>query len=622
MPPALRRLISSPAVTAHYQLSAGTQRLLFAFVVVAIALAAGGTPPAHATYDLPNNDADCPGNCRQIPWQAGSDQWNAGSLPVYPSVTCTGLTEGNAATDNGSAIQTCLNNVAANRAALIPPGIYYINRTITVPSNKVLRGSGSANCSQGTWLSSTFPGDTGAGAACTTLKFGANAGIRIGTGATRGGKQNILSGYSKGSTTLTLANASGLTVNDWISVFETGDATIPTTAIGDNGECSWCGENNGSNLIQQFAQVTAIAGSSISLSRPLYYTYSPVGNPGVKPITFSTRRSGIEDIKLNGHVADHGAFIEFEGALFSWAKSVETYNAGSASKANHVNVSWSHGIEIRDSYFHFGRKSSSDKNYGIAFFFWNSDHKVENNILRHHRHSLSFEGGGAGCAILYNYIDDNYTDDLSYLGSARINHGAHPMFNLYEGNSISHLTADDIWGSSSHIVLFRNWLRGGQTGEGVPAAPDWGFYALDVWTLNHYYSAVGNVLGNSTWTSGDRLRVTQSSHCSSSRIAYAYGCGDIFSAKPSSTSINHGNYDFVSDGVAYWEGGADHTLALSMYYAAKPAFFGDCGWPVFGPDVVGLTGTLPAAERYGRRSTCGSVSPPSPPPAPSTLRVN
>ena len=46
------------------------------------------------------------------------------------------------------------------------------------------------------------------------------------------------------------------------------------------------------------------------------------------------------------------------------------------------------------------------------------------------------EGGGSGIAILYNYIDDNYTDDTTYLGSARANHGAHPYMNLYEGTSI------------------------------------------------------------------------------------------------------------------------------------------------------------------------------------------
>ena len=51
-------------------------------------------------YDLPNDDADCPDNCRQIPWKAGSDIWNNGVLPTYPPVVCTGLTEGDGTTGN------------------------------------------------------------------------------------------------------------------------------------------------------------------------------------------------------------------------------------------------------------------------------------------------------------------------------------------------------------------------------------------------------------------------------------------------------------------------------------------------------------------------------------------
>src|SRR3989344_7763009 len=62
---------------------------------------------AEGDYQLP---AD-----RAIPWSAGSDQWNGGTLPNYTSVTCTGLTEGNGTTNNGTAIQTCLNSLGSNQ---------------------------------------------------------------------------------------------------------------------------------------------------------------------------------------------------------------------------------------------------------------------------------------------------------------------------------------------------------------------------------------------------------------------------------------------------------------------------------------------------------------------------
>jgi len=122
------------------------------FIFVLVALIIGSSLHglmAQSTYDLPNDDTNCPGQCRQVPWKAGSDLWNSGKLPTYTGVTCTGLTEGNGTTDNTSAIQSCLNSLGSQQAAVIPPGMYYVNGTITIPSNKVLRGAGSENCSQG-----------------------------------------------------------------------------------------------------------------------------------------------------------------------------------------------------------------------------------------------------------------------------------------------------------------------------------------------------------------------------------------------------------------------------------------------------------------------------------------
>ena len=59
---------------------------------LSLVIIAGAT--VSAIYDIPNNDGDCPANCRQIPWKAGSDLWNGGTLPTYTGVACTGLTEG------------------------------------------------------------------------------------------------------------------------------------------------------------------------------------------------------------------------------------------------------------------------------------------------------------------------------------------------------------------------------------------------------------------------------------------------------------------------------------------------------------------------------------------------
>jgi hypothetical protein len=278
----------------------------------------------------------------------------------------------------------------------------------------------------------------------------------------------------------------------------------------------------------------------------------------------------------------------------------------------------SYGNEIRDSYFHYGQGNGGDRNYGIGFLGPNSDHKVENNIYRENRHGFSMEGGGSGIVVLYNYIDDNYTDDSKYLGASYSNHGAHPYMNLFEGNIISHFAADNYWGSSSHTVLFRNWLWGDETGKFSSFksyAPSWGFAALEIGFDQLYYSAVGNVLGSANLHANWANATVLSANCNwrstrHSPMVYALGCdsssqsGTYQSAVRTST-ILHGNYDYKTQGVAFWDGGANHTLKNSMYYSSRPAFFGNCAWPAFGPDLRFITNTLPAKARFDGEQRCG-----------------
>jgi len=586
---------------------------------------------AQAVYDLPNDDGDCPANCRQIPWSAGSDQWNSGTLPVYTSVACGGLTEGvQTAVDNGAIIQACLDALSIQQAALIGPGIYHVTSRITPPDETVLRGSGSDNCSQGSWLSTTFNGDTGVGATCTTLKLGSSsAGIELGiTNPAQGSELSITSGFSKGSTVLTMASTAGLIVGDWVSVYADTDVRI---VLGKNGSfqdpvfgCSYCGNNSGSDLIQQYAEITNISGSDITISRPIYWDYPSDENPAVREVTWQHEKTGVEDLKIfQPDTVDIGdAFIDIRGCLFCWAKSVETYNAGafSSPQGGHIDLRWSHGAEVRDSYVHFGQGHNSGRTYGIYGFFWNSDHKIENNIVRTNRHSFVLEGGGSGIVYLYNYHDDDFEDeDKNYLGSARTNHAPHPMWSLWEGNQMSHLEADDVFGSSSHMVYFRNWFRAEETdGPERESVATFGYGAIDIRGPNHYYSAVGNILGVDTWTTG-QVRTDQDSECDefgTRKTAYSIGCQDPgdypsgYDSLANTTVILHGNYDYISDAVAYWEGGADHVIKDSMYYSSKPSYFGTCAWPPFqgAVDAGGPTiQTLPAKDRYDETGLCVAV---------------
>lgn len=586
------------------------------------------------TYDLPNNDNGCPGDCRQVPWRAGSDLWNGGALPNYPGKACSGLTEGNGTTDNTAAIQACINSAAPNSAVLIPPGMYYVNGSITLKNFVALRGAGGGPGAQGRWISPTYSGDTGSGSRVTTLKFGTGGGIQSGS-SSLGSPISLTSGYSKGSTTLVAASTSGLAVGNWIVVGERqGDSDIPTSYTGDIGNCTWCGESNNSGYVMtQIVQITSISGSNIGISRPMYYTFKSNLSPRIRKLNISKERTGVEGMKLFGSTNSRkSAHIGLDGCVQCWVKDVETYNTPDVAKAYPVYMQYSYGVEIRDSYFHYGQGNGGDRNYGIGMFGPNSDHKVENNILRENRHSWSQEGGGSGNVFLYNYTDDNYTDDASFVGSPRANHGAHPYMTLFEGNIISKFASDYFWGTSSHMTLFRNWIWGDASGNYsrfTTSNPSWGFVAVEIDRMQHFFSLVGNVLGNpnlhTNWNNATVLPTGCNWGSSRSNpTVYGLGCvsqGGSYDAAVRGTLILHGNYDYKTKGVAHWDGGSAHGIRPSMYYSGKPSFFGGCAWPAIGPDVSGLTNMIPARARFEGLDACNSDSTPTLPEPPTNLQT-
>jgi hypothetical protein len=592
---------------------------------------------AQSPYDLPNDNTGCPGSCRQIPWRAGSDQWNGGTLPNYTQdAACTGIVP-NGVTDNTAAINACIAAAASGHAVYLPAGVYYVAGTINMKSNVALRG---AKAGGPPWLPA-------ADATATTLRLGTSGAIAFskGNSSLRGSSNAIQSGYTKGSTRLVLTSA--VAVGTWLFVSEDNDASVPVTAAG-HYTCTWCGWDDSStgHLLNQFVQVTAVnaggcGATCVDISRPMYYTYKSTLNPVARSFSFAIIKAGLENLRLDGSPGEpSGARIHMYNSLFCWVKGVETYMGGANNGDGHLVVEWSHGAEFRDNYHHYGWGTfGSGSNYGLHFMKVNSDHKVENNIIRVTRHGFAFEGGGAGVAFLYNYIDDIHEDDLSYFGGSLANHGAHPYMDLYEGNIFSHFMADDFFGSSSHNVLFRNHIWGD---ESVPVAsewlnppgaltkPNWGIQPVEVWSLQHYYSLVGNVLGSTPkWLAPNWSTYTVLANgCSANGGGlYNYGCeftnGSNNDPAAYSTSINHGNWDYKTGGVAYWDGGANHSLRNSMYYTSKPSFFGGCAWPPFGPEGNPSIGTLPAKARFEGDTSCGTAATkPTPPSGLTVTTVN
>jgi hypothetical protein len=439
----------------------------------------------------------------------------------------------------------------------------------------------------------------------------------------------ITAGYVQGSTSITVSSATSYNVNDYISIYQDKDP-----AIIDDKNLDWLGEDGGggdAHVMQQYTRVTAKNGNTLTIDPPIYYvTPNPTGQ-SIRRQTFNIVMAGLENIRINGN-GTNIKLIQIEFARNCWVKGVETYNVGQDSSGSpHIWVQFSYGNEFRDGYHHKGVSNDSGRNYGLEFYNWNSRHKIENNIIRDTRHSIIFEGGGSGNVILYNYTDDNWESvqgsgasrDNSFLSEDAVpNHGAHPMMNLWEGNYVSSIWGDYTQGSSSHNTLFRN--RVSCIRSSYALSSPWLWVCVEVETYNRYYNLVGNVIGLPTFTGG--TLVSNSSANSPGPVIYRFGrnsAGGAYGDPTSySTTIKHGNYDYVTDGVAHWDGGADHTLANSLYYLSKPAFFGTCAWPPFGPEGNPTAGTVPAKDRYDGTRLC---APPSSGPttlaAPANLRV-
>ena len=514
------------------------------------------------TYSLPNQDAGCPSNCRQIPWQTGSDIWNGGVLPTYPGVPCTGLA-GDGVTDDGPAIQACINALSPKQCAVVPAGTYFIDTVVRLQSFTCLRGAQPEGAPP--FMPTVQGGETflvlGPGTDWDPAEKNETALLTNQAFSTFGGglyppqhygkfpSTCFISGSpQKGDTTVTIASGNpagcAVSVGTWLEIYGPDDPSLISSS-GTDGFCEWCGNNSGFYLQQQMVQVTGLdaTGTVATLSKPLYYTINRASQTVPDPIntgtmvtepagvqysiiTFATTQAGFENLRIDGSQNDigYGDILLLRGCLECWVKNVETFATGTGGGSSHVEIDFGYGDEIRDSAFHDERNGGGGAGYGVYFIYSNSDTKVENNIFYHNRHWIVYEGGGTGTAVLYNYADDGMTDDCTYFAGGRTSHGGHPFFNLFEGNINQHLAADDFWGSSSHFVMFRNWFRGGEPNYAWPSGniqtwgsgplmspnnqsdctptylfpPEDGFAAVDLYTGQPYYSYVANVLGNNS----------------------------------------------------------------------------------------------------------------------------
>ena len=553
---------------------------------------------------------------RAIDW---SNAGIPGGIPNRTSICATinASTYGNGSSDSTSGIQSALNNCPSGQVVSLSTGTFLVNGQLNIPSNVTLRGQG---------------------ANLTILNAKGTSGnvVNLGTGGPNLGSLpsvSIAGGTAAGSTSITLISTSGLSVGEHLLINELNDPAFVSIA-GSEGSCTWCDSFwSGTRAAGQIVEITSISGTTVGIKPGLFMAY-PL-TPLAVPIGNETKYAGVENLQVFANSTGYAANFAMNACAYCWIEGVE----GNYADGNHVEVKWSYRGEIVNSYFsnaylHGPGQTDSDVNLAST----STGMLVQNNILERLHVSVMLEWGAAGNVIAYNYMFGNFdSNSPNFLINNLDTHGAHPMYNLWEGNIGSKFEPDSIWGSSSNNTFFRNWSHGTTkicnplTGRGAVSCAGsngwWGVQAVEAISIDFLattYNLVGDVIGSSEMASLNKGNVSGNpmgqvnmavavcgpSPCGSgSRSydsdAYAYtigygnasdtGGGTFDSLTPYTTLFLHGEYSNVT-GATTWANGVTQTLPPSFYLSSKPAWFGSVPWPPIGSDVAGGPG--PGGHTY------------------------
>jgi hypothetical protein len=557
-----------------------------------------------------------PGFCVSQAWQSflangrGIDWSAAGAGAIPPrTVHCANLQPSATVVQINAALGSC----AAGQSVYLEPGTYTVAGTIHIPSNVTLRGAGADQ---------TILNATGAGEAV----------IALGSGGVPFRPRVIQPAPSAGAAQIELVSASGVVPGSFLAIAERNDPAYVTSA-GSGGNCNWCDggwSKDGSLARGQIVQVTAVAGNSVSVSPALYSAYSR--DPIAVPFDMAVLAAAVEDLQVRANNTGYGANFLLDMCAGCWLRGVESNYAD----GDHVSIQWGYRDEVRDSYFsnaflHVPGAHDSD----IQLALKTSASLIENNIIERTHESVMLEWGAAGNVIAYNYMMGEFDSDAPNVVIGGVDyHGAHPQFNLLEGNVLTAIYADSVWGSSSDTTAFRNWVVGTNRvysplhGRGAVdcsgSASHYGFQAARAIQLSYTSSRndlIGNVIGSSQMQSlrgysqplnqigtleYPQKRIYEEAvgitfgYGSANDDASGDGCGG---GKPpchapdnSTTDLLYGNFNHAGGGVS-WVPDMPHALPASFYLPGKPSWWGGLPFPATGPDVTGGAG--PGGHSYG-----------------------
>ncbi|MBI3830480.1 MAG: hypothetical protein HY291_13250 [Planctomycetes bacterium] len=511
---------------------------------------------------------------RRIEWKPGIP----GGIPKYPPFASVKDppygAKGDGKADDTAAIQKAIDACPPGKAVLIPAGTYRLTGVLKLMKGIALRGEGPEK---------------------SKLLNEADKDHLIGMcDWDQDATAKILSGYTRGSTQITVDNAAKLKVGELLLIDQLNDPEL-VNINGEEGLCNYAGREDGKRAMGQLVQIAAKNGTTLTLSRPLYYTFKEEFKPEA---TRSTDKAivgaGVEDLylEMTRKRTDESSTIKVWQGVHCWVKNVESSRGW---MFGHVTFRRSLGCEVRDSFFHHGLGYQAGQAYGVIVGGQSTDILVENCLFYSLKAGMMLGTCGPGNVFAYNFGTGMVGSDYpkTQWAYAEVStHAPHPYMNLFEGNYFSTACFDFIHGSSSHNTVFRNYAdmdNRGPDGRAMGANEN----AMRIDKGNYYENFVGNVFGHegikAVLEAGAKPNFDQ-------RYVWCLGYPD--DPKVAQTILRHGNFDFVSKQIQWDPNITVRKLPNSLYLTAKPAFFDKTPWPAIGPDVNPMVTSIPARDRF------------------------
>ena len=470
-------------------------------------------------------------------------------------------------------------------------GIFRCNSALVINKGITLRGNGPGTVLKG--YSSGNP---------CVLQLGSSSAYTFSaTGVA------INSGYTKGSTSIVVASASGFTNGHLMLMDQLNDGTI-VSKHGSGGDATYVDRSNGDRAMRQLVRITGISGTTISFSPPMFYTFTAGLSPqacclsNINTLAADGGGVGIENLTIYDYGGDNSNCwsVSAKCLINSWMHKVYLKNCA----AGHILTMHALQNTFRKVYIDTNYEITPSHAYGFEISDGSCSNLIEDSIVYRTSAEYTIENGAAGNVVAYNYgestgLDNNTTAELPVLQPS---HGAHPYYNLFEGNDATNETADDLHGSASHNMFFRNWIHGWESGMTSER------FCVYIDTMMAYHSVIGNTLGvpGQTFT---YQNLYPQSHNDSTLLIYYLGYSEgSFTTGLEANFLRHGNFDYANNAVV-WDGSiSSHSIPSSLYLTLKPAWMGSYVWPAIGPDVSGYAQPIPAAVRLANYKASGNLA--------------